>query len=106
VQNNWLLFVTGGVAWVHETTTRRITAATNLDLLGEAATASGTDTGWTVGGGVEYGFAPNWSVNLEYRYMQVDTGHDYNYSDAVADRHIDTTEHINAVRFGVNYHFN
>lgn len=106
VQNNWLLFATGGVAWVHGTSSRTITVATNPALVGEAATASGTNAGWTVGGGVDYGFVPNWSVNLEYRYMQVDTGCDFIYSVPAPNRHIDATEHINTVRLGVNYHFN
>ncbi len=104
--NNWLLFATGGLAWVHGTTTRTITVATNPLLVGEAATASGTDAGWTVGGGVEYGFTPHWSVNLEYRYMQVDTGRDFIYSVPTPNRHIDATEHINTVRLGVSYYFN
>lgn len=106
VQNNWLLFATGGVAWVHGTSIRRITVATNPALVGEAATASGTNVGWSVGGGVDYGFVPNWSVNLEYRYMQVDTGRDFIYSVPAPNRRIDATEHINTVRLGVNYHFN
>jgi outer membrane immunogenic protein len=29
---------------------------------------SSTRTGWTVGAGWEYGFTPNWSARLEYRY--------------------------------------
>lgn len=31
--------------------------------------ASGTRTGWTIGGGAEYSFARNWSVFVEYDYM-------------------------------------
>jgi outer membrane immunogenic protein len=31
--------------------------------------ASVTRTGWTIGGGVEYSFARNWSIFVEYDYM-------------------------------------
>lgn len=108
VQNNWLIFATGGVVWLHGTNTRTITVApaNTLVLVGQASTASGTDTGWTVGGGVEYGFARNWSLNVEYRYMQVDTSRDYSYSLIQANRHNDSTERVNTVRVGVNFHFN
>ena len=106
VQNNWLIFATGGAAWVHGSATRTITASPNPALVGAVASASGTDLGWTVGGGVEYGFARNWSVNVEYRYMQVDTGRDFIYAIPAANRHIDSTDHINTVRAAVNYHFN
>ena len=27
---------------------------------------SGTSSGWLVGGGIEYGFKPHWTVKLEY----------------------------------------
>jgi outer membrane immunogenic protein len=106
--NNWLIFATGGVAWVNGDTTRTITVAPAgaAVLVGQSASSSGTDTGWTAGGGVEYGFARNWSVNLEYRYMQVDTSRTFTYSLPAASRQIDSTDHINTVRLGVNYHFN
>ena len=28
-----------------------------------------TRSGWTVGGGVEYAFMPNWTVRADYRYF-------------------------------------
>jgi outer membrane immunogenic protein len=36
-----------------------------------AATYSGTLTGWTAGGGVEWVFLPNWSVKVEYLYYDL-----------------------------------
>jgi outer membrane immunogenic protein len=112
VQNNWLLFATGGVAWVHGSNTRTITAvnippapAGSGVLVGQASTASGTDAGWTVGGGVDWGIAPNWSVNLEYRYMDVKTSRDYTYSLPTAARHSDNDEKISTVRISLDYHF-
>jgi outer membrane immunogenic protein len=68
--NNWLFFVTGGAAF------------TDLhgnfgfsDSFGatESALLSNTQTGYTVGGGVEAGLWGNWSVKAEYLYVNFDT---------------------------------
>jgi outer membrane immunogenic protein len=64
-----------------------------------------TRVGWTVGGGVEYAFTPNWSAGVEYRYSDLgkNTGNTgawgYNYGGNMR-----VTE--NAVRARVSYHFN
>ncbi len=105
-QNNWLLFATGGLALEHESTTSTITKAIFPALIGQSATASGTDAGWTVGGGLEYMFMPNWSANLEYRYTQFDIARDLTFPAPATGVHVDTTDHINIMRFGLNYHFN
>ena len=103
--NDLLFFATGGAAWTHSSNTRTITVATNPSLVGQSADASSTNSGWTAGGGVEYGFAPHWSAVLEYRYIDVSGSKDYYYPSSVADRHVDATAKLNIVRFGVNYHF-
>ena len=33
--------------------------------------ASGTQTGWTAGGGIEWAFAPNWTGKVEYLYVNL-----------------------------------
>jgi outer membrane immunogenic protein len=55
-----LLYAKGGGAWVDDkyTTTGLFPATANSQTRG----------GWTVGGGVEYGFMPNWSVAVEYNH--------------------------------------
>jgi outer membrane immunogenic protein len=65
---------------------------------------SSLDTGWTVGGGVERAFAPNWTARLEYRYA--DFGTITNIPVVVWTGFIqdhDVTEH--AVRVGASYKF-
>lgn len=62
--------------------------------------ASATKLGWTLGAGVEYAFAPNWSARVEYRYS--DFGK-LNVANFVAPAQISRRE--NAVRLGVSYHF-
>ena len=59
---NWLLYFQGGAAWGH--------TSTNVTLNGlQIGQTSNTKTGWTIGGGAEWMFAPHWSAFLEGNYM-------------------------------------
>ena len=73
---------------------------------------SSTRAGWTVGGGLEWMFLPNWSAKLEYLYYDLGSvnasvplggGSPLLYSSALL-----TTASYNGqmVRVGLNYHFN
>jgi len=68
--NNWLFYVTGGVAVgeVKGSFTFTDTFATAL----ESASISKTRSGWTLGGGVEVAVAGPWSFKVEY--LHVDLG--------------------------------
>ncbi len=61
--NNALLYVKGGAA---VTSTKY---DLTVPLVGVAATNDQTRWGGTVGVGFEYGFAPNWSVGVEYNHI-------------------------------------
>ncbi len=63
--NNALLYVKGGAA-VTDTKYEGLIAGT-----GTVFDASGYNTRWggTVGAGLEFGFAPNWSVGFEYDHI-------------------------------------
>jgi len=62
VQPNWLLYFQGGAAW-------RKNSLTVWNPAGvEVGSTSRTRTGWTLGVGSEYKFAPNWSVFVEYNH--------------------------------------
>jgi outer membrane immunogenic protein len=104
--NDWLIFAMGGAAWTHGSSTRTITASLNPALIGIAASTSPTHGGWTIGGGVEYGFARNWSAVLEYLYIQTSGNQDYIYPISTANTNVDSTGHLSVVRLGINYHFN
>jgi outer membrane immunogenic protein len=58
-------YVKGGGAWTNTSTQLFGTIPTTF--LSEFA--SSDRTGWTIGGGVEWMFAPHWSVFAEYNYM-------------------------------------
>jgi outer membrane immunogenic protein len=61
--DRFLLYFTGGAAWAN------VDANASATLLGVnvgTASASGTASGWVIGGGGEWMFAPNWTVGVEY----------------------------------------
>ena len=64
--------------------------------------------GWTLGGGIEWAFAPRWSLKAEY--LRVDLGADINYSaivqvnPPVRDR-VSVDAAADIVRVGLNYNF-
>ncbi len=61
-------------------------------------------TGYTVGGGLEYMFAPAWSAKVEYQYYNFDTTN-VAYTNAGA-RALSYTDDLHTVKVGVNYRFN
>ncbi len=66
--NNALLYVKGGAAVTSDKyTTTRIATGLVVD------SASETRWGGVVGAGLEFGFAPNWSVGVEYDHMFMGT---------------------------------
>ena len=59
----WLAYVTGGFAWAGE-------RFVNTPAGGTEERDIHVRFGWAAGAGLEYGFAPHWSVKLEYLYSQ------------------------------------
>jgi outer membrane immunogenic protein len=80
----------------------------NIDTFagGVYATPDTTMNGWTVGGGLEYMFAPNWSVFAEYNYLGL------NKRSETFTRSIDGAtfqdsvyNNMQTILFGINYRF-
>jgi outer membrane immunogenic protein len=100
-----LLYVKGGAAWVHEKHTTGHLADTTRPEDIYSGTTSETRWGWTIGGGVEYAFAPNWSTKIEYNYLNF--GKDqvsFTFTPAQtfgAGGTLQQTMHV--VKFGLNY---
>jgi outer membrane immunogenic protein len=70
---------------------------------GEQESIRRTITGWTIGGGWEYAFAPNFSTRIEYRYTDFGT-EDFRFpTNDYIERHNDIRVH--AVRVGLTYRF-
>ncbi|MFO1167345.1 MAG: outer membrane protein [Rhodoblastus sp.] len=65
-------------------------------------TISQVATGWTLGGGLEYAFAGNWSAKLEYLYTNIGANfaNPFVFGATASQRVREQT-----IRLGVNYHF-
>jgi outer membrane immunogenic protein len=89
-----LLYAKGGYAWANNKTT---VSALGMTLDSD----SHTHSGYTLGGGLEYMFAPNWSAKGEYMFTSLG-GETYNLlGGQLASGNID----FHTVKAGVNYHF-
>jgi len=104
VWNNWLFYGTGGLAWADEQLVRTQVAGT-VGAAGPGVTESGsaTATGWTAGGGLEWGFTPSWTARVEYLHLDLGTA---SITFPVAQQRYDARATVDEVRFGVNYLFN
>jgi outer membrane immunogenic protein len=108
VANNWLFYGTGGFAWSDDTFTRtQVLTVAGSPPLGDVRTNSPTRTGWAAGGGIEYGFARNWTARIEYLHLDLsDQTFSFTASSNVF-RSIDEGRlTIDTVRVGVSYLFN
>jgi outer membrane immunogenic protein len=97
-------YVKGGAAW---TNSSDALFGVPGNFLSEQA--SWSSTGWTVGGGVEWMFAPGWSVFGEYNYMDFGT----KLVTFIAPpgfvppgEHINVSQTAQTALFGLNYKFN
>jgi outer membrane immunogenic protein len=104
----FLLFVKGGPAWARD----RYQIADD-DVNGSI---SETRSGWTIGGGIEWAFAPSWSVRIEYAFYDFGTKTlDFCSSQtapplgalllAVQGCHVNIQQEIQAITVGLNYRF-
>ena len=98
--DRYLAYVNGGGAW------GRVRHDYNAAGNGGAANTFSTtnnESGWTLGAGFEYAFAPNWSARLEYNYVSLGTG-SIQYSALAANRS-EWNERFSVVKAGLNYKF-
>jgi outer membrane immunogenic protein len=95
--NNLLFYGTGGFAAAG--TEFGVKDANTLALL---ASGSATRTGWTAGGGLEWGFAPNWSAKFEILYAQFDSVA-FNTLQAEGPRNVPLNDVV--ARAGINFRF-
>ena len=97
-----LLYGTGGLAWSRH-------RAQTVFLTGGAIPPSGTSTngttsdvlGYTVGGGLEWGFMPRWSVKLEGLFVS------FPRKSTLVDNAlvVSTRDQFGVIRAGLNYRF-
>src|SRR6266849_2604295 len=92
--NNWLFYGKAGGGWVHDTVT--VTAGAL------SASASDTRGGWLVGAGIEYGFAPSWTVRLEWDHIGLGDVTHPGFSPVDA---ITVSRRFDLLTVGLNYRF-
>ncbi len=103
--NTLLVYGKAGIAWANND----YSVAATLPGFAYASTISETETGWLVGGGVEWAFAGNWTMKIEGTYM--DFGQKNRAFTGIPIGPIalpvnaDIDSHISTVKFGVNYRF-
>ena len=90
-----LLYAKGGFAWGNNKTT------ISVPEFGVTSSDSHTHTGYTLGGGVEYMFAPNWSAKGEYMFTSLGSENYNLLGEQLASGNID----FHTIKVGVNYHF-
>jgi outer membrane immunogenic protein len=94
------VYAKGGGAWVRDNYT--VTAVPGIAL----GNASSTPSGWTVGGGVEWAFAGNWTAFAEYNYLDFGTpGVNFTPAVGAAAFPINIKQNINSFMVGINYRF-
>ena len=99
----WLWYFQGGAAWAKN--------SADVTIAGfDAGSASRTRTGWTVGGGIEWMFAPHWSAFLEGNYMDLGSTNRNivtpNLVACAAGCAFSTKATATTILVGVNYRFN
>ena len=100
--NAALFYVKGGAA----VTSNRFSILTTLNNV-ELAAASATRWGGTVGVGFEYGFAPNWSVGVEYDHLFMGNANNSFTAPAVPAAFFNNriSQDVDMVTLRVNYRF-
>jgi outer membrane immunogenic protein len=87
-----LIYGTGGGAW----------GRGSVNVAGAPDEVS--HTGWTIGGGLEYGITPNLSAKVEYLFVRLNSRNYFLNAGCAAN--CDFGADVNAVRAGLNYRFN
>jgi outer membrane immunogenic protein len=114
---NWLLYVTGGLAYGEANASNTLSQTGTNGFVGfGAASITETRAGWTAGLGAEWMFAPQWSVKGEYLHYDLGSVGFTNRptgtpASAFFVGQVYQTNAVSAsfrgdiVRAGINYHF-
>jgi outer membrane immunogenic protein len=89
--DRWLPYITGGAAYG------------NIQAVQPTGTATNTNVGWTVGGGLEYGINRNWSAKIEYLHVDLGTATFMGAASGTPTLSVPATDEL--VRAGINYHW-
>jgi high affinity Mn2+ porin len=91
---HWLAYATGGLAWAGE-------RFVNTPAIGSEEKELNVRLGWAAGAGVEYAFAPHWSLRLEYLYSRFEQAN-IRFPSATQ---ISSSLDLQSIRVGLNRKF-
>jgi high affinity Mn2+ porin len=100
---DWLAYGTGGFALTYDQLTRTQligTPAGGVAVPGTVEFSMLARTGWAVGAGVEFGFAPNWTARLEYLFTSYGSRQE---GFAQGAQVFDADLAVHEMRLGLNY---
>jgi len=104
---NFLLYATGGVSWINvEATATCDGALPSWCVLARGQRSSDTLTGWTVGAGVEWMFAPSWIARAEYRFSDYGDFTPIFFPSAIDQVNARVSVQTQTAYVGVSYLFN
>jgi len=100
-----LLFATGGAAFGGIGLSSSFNPGVNCAMTScGSGFISGTNSGWTAGGGLEYAWSNRWSVKAEYLFVDLGSKSlTYPITLAVSQSTTSSEFKANIIRFGVNY---
>jgi outer membrane immunogenic protein len=102
----WLFYGKAGGGWVgsDDFTVTNLTTGSSITV-----SNNNSNTGWLVGAGIEWAFAPNWSAKVEYNYLGLD---DRTFTVPAGspflpgDTFTQSNRNVQMVKVGINYLFN
>ena len=92
VNDRWLVFAKLGGGWAQSDATVNVPGSPNWN-------GSSTNSGWLIGGGIEYGFKAHWTVKLEYDYLALS-----NWNSATVPA-VALNRDVQMIKAGINYKF-
>jgi len=105
--DRFLIYGKGGFAWSHDKYEANNFNCTTIAFVSCNTSASDTRLGWTAGGGLEWAFASNWSVLVEYDHYGFGTK-SLTFTDPANPGfpvNFNVKQDIDVVKIGVNYRF-
>jgi outer membrane autotransporter protein len=101
---NYFLRLKGGGAWGQGSSSGSVVLANGTVF--ETTSSSSNRSGWVIGAGVEWGFAPNWSAKIEYNHIDFGSSNVAINGTVTGISNVSSTDMIDVVKAGVNYRFN
>jgi opacity protein-like surface antigen len=97
-QGPWLVYAKGGAAWINAD--YRMTGSFNG--VTTLASVTNNESGWTLGTGVEFMWAPGWSAKAEYDFLDFGT---QNVAFGALGTSLAVTTKVHEFKIGVNWHW-